>query len=275
MFSVSKLNFKNLQVFRHMVWEIDIWGVRATEAIAEEKWQRFMKWRRMWPKNDESYPSCQNWQAQRRQAPGLEMTHSAALTFFRRHCSYAVATLKLTPVKLQMPRMCISTAQETCQSSPVSLPYEWCCTGPCLPAPALATPGLGRRGFAGMCREPATFLLPEHPSWRGQGQKGSCFHRGKSWLGPSETGGHRRVCPRVGRDWINLPTAQHFFSDLCGPFVSPGWGLFVWAWLLYVCQALLLFSKGVPKWDLLLRNNKTQAGSHTLFIFPGFFLLSF
>ena len=40
------------------------------------------------------------------------MTHTAALTFFSRHCSYAVVTPKLIPVKLQMPRACVSTTQE-------------------------------------------------------------------------------------------------------------------------------------------------------------------
>lgn len=56
MFSVYKLNFKNLilQVFRRMVSEI-IRGIHATGATAKGKWQRFMKWRRMWSKKSPTH----------------------------------------------------------------------------------------------------------------------------------------------------------------------------------------------------------------------------
>lgn len=140
-------------------------------------------------------------------------SHRAALPFFSQHCPYVAVTPKLIPVKLQVPRaLCFNDTRNRVRAVPgCSAGWDSACP----------LPGSGSPRFAGGCRELVAFLLPEHPSWCvGQGQKGS-------WVGPFETGGRRRVCPRVGRGWIHLPAARHLFSDLCGPFVSPGRGLFV------------------------------------------------
>lgn len=204
-----------------MVWEIVIRGIRATGATVEEKWRRFRKSKRTWTKTYEPYPSCRNRQAQWRRAPGLEMTHRAALTFFSQHCPYVAATPKLIPAKLQVPRaLCFNDTRNLSKQPHFTRvrAVPGCSAGS---DSACLLPGSGSPRFAGGCRELVAFLLPEHPSWcAGQGQKGS-------WVGLSETGGRRRVCLRVRRGWIHLPAAWHLFSDLCGPFVSPGQGLFI------------------------------------------------
>lgn len=82
--------------------------------------------------------------------------------------------------------------------------------------------------------------------------------------------------PKVRRGWVHLPTTWHLFSNLCSPFVSPGQRLFLWARLLYMCQALLLFFKAAPKMRFASKKwQKAGRQSYSLHLSWGFdFFLS-
>lgn len=69
---------------------------------------------------------------------------------------------------------------------------------------------------------------------------------------------------------VLLSTAQFIVFWPPRAFCKAARRLLTWAWLLYVCWVLPLFLKLSPKWDLLPRNNKAQAGSRTCSSFLGF-----
>lgn len=211
MFSVYKLIFRKLvlQVFEHMIWQTVICGVCATGGTAEEKQQRFRKTQ----------------QAQKVWTKNDE-SYPWCLSW-QAHWRQALGDDPLQ----QLLCSAMGTAQR--QLSPQSLCLEtsdaWglmflhCAR--LFPQPGPACP----------LQAPAMLRQVQVCHWMQGDGKGSGFHAG------------RRVCPRVRRGWVHLHTTQHLFSDLCSPFVSPGSHLFVWAWLLYVSQALLFFLNAVLK----------------------------
>lgn len=177
--------------------------------------------------------------------------------FFNQHRFYAVVTPKLIPVKLQVLRMCVST-QETYQSIPIADEQRWA--------------GLLAGTLPGCSHADAKWVC-----WAVQGAGGFpppgasllVWGEGKSRVGPSQTGRCKRVCPRSGEAELICPPLDTCFLTSAAPLWAQDSTCF-YEHGYCTCARLHCCSwKLPPRWDLLLRNNKRQAGSHTLFIFPG------